>query len=419
MDYTIRWRRPLGRNAMFYKLVLAWVVGLCCVAVTAAQTAEDAFRPLAKNHRWFELRDMANAGTSPLVRGALAAVFNEPATAERLLRGVIRDERRADRADDAYALLAYVYLRTGQYERFATLYQAWAAALPESANVRDERENFEKYRGRPNQSNGPRRRSVVRHDTDGYLTLPIAIDGKAADFLFDTGAFQSAVTEREARRLGMTIRNDPRTLVDVSGTRTTFRTAVAREVTLGSMVFRNVSFAVLNPGGVFADAEIGIIGLPIILAMGGIDWSNSGTAEFGGTLPASNAKPNLVFDRGRLVLRAEVLGKQVLAAFDTGANSTDLNANFADLFPQAVADGRRGSSDITGVGGTQTFASVELPELIFSIGSRQVPLRPAVVTMQRNASAGGECCVANVGHDLLKHGPGFVLNLSTMTLQLH
>jgi predicted aspartyl protease len=401
-----------------YKPVIAWLVGLSCVAVVAAQQGEDAFRPLAKTHRWFELRGTAEAGTSPLVRGGLAAAFNDPATAERLLRGVIRDEPRSESADDAFALLAYVYLRTGQYERFATLYQAWAAAFPESAAVREERENFEKYRGRPNQVNGPRRRSVVRHDVDGYLTLPISIDGRTDDFIFDTGAFQSAVTEREAIKLGMTVQDDRRTLVDVSGTRTAFRTAVAKEVRLGSMTFRNVSFAVITPGGVFADVEAGIIGLPMILAMGGINWSNSGTAEFGGALPASGEKSNLVFDGSRLVLRADVFGKEVLAALDTGANSTDLNANFADLFPDVVASGKKGSSDLTGVGGTQTLASVELPELIFTIGSRPVPLRPAVITMQRNSVAGGECCVANAGHDLLKQGQGFVLNLSTMTLEL-
>jgi predicted aspartyl protease len=403
---------------VFHKPVIAWVVGLSCGAVIAAQPGEDAFRPLAKNHRWFELRGTANAQTSPLVRGALAAAFNDPTTAERLLRGVIRDEPHSESADDAFALLSYVYLRTGQYERFATLYQAWADALPQSSTVRDERENFEKYRGRPNQLNGPRRPSVVRHDADGYLTLPVSIDGKKDDFLFDTGAFQSAVTEREARKLGMTVQDDRRTLTDITGTPTAFRTAVAKEVRLGSMTFRNVSFAVITTGGALGDLEAGIIGLPIIIAMGGINWSNSGTAEFGGVLPASNGASNLVFDGGRLVLRAEVLGKPVLASFDTGANRTDLNANFADLFPDVVAGGKKGSSDSSGVGGTRTFASVELPELLFTIGLRPVPLRPAVVTMQRNAVAGGECCIANAGHDLLKHGQGFVLNLSTMTLQL-
>jgi predicted aspartyl protease len=403
---------------VFHKPVIAWVVGLSCVAVIAAQPGEEAFRPLPKNHRWFELRDTANAQASPLVRGALAAAFNDPTTAERLLRGVIGDEPRSESANEAFALLSYVHLRTGQYERFATLYQAWAAAFPQSSTLRDERENFEKYRGRPNQVNGPRRRSVVRHDSDGYLTLPVSIDGKRDDFIFDTGAFQSGVTEREARKLGMTIQDDRRTTRDVAGTPTAFRTAVAKEVTLGSMTFRNVSFAVIAAGGAFADVEIGIIGLPIILAMGGINWSSSGTAEFGGVLPASSGESNLVFDGGRLVLRTEVLGKRVLASLDTGANSTDLNANFADQFPDVVAGGKKGSADVTGVGGTQTFASVELPELIFTIGSRRVPVRPAVITMQRNAGAGGECCIANAGHDLLKQGQGFVLDLSTMTLQL-
>jgi len=80
----------------------------------------------------------------------------------------------------------------------------------------------------------------------------------------------------------MTIQDDRRTLTDVSGTQTAFRTAVAKEVAPGSMTFRNVSFAVITPGGAFADVEAGIIGLPIIVAMDGISWSNSGTAEFGG-----------------------------------------------------------------------------------------------------------------------------------------
>ena len=100
--------------------------------------------------------------------------------------------------------------------------------------------------------------------------LPVSIDGKTDEFIFDTGAFQSAVTESEARKLGMTGHWTTRcTLIDISGTRTAFRTAVAKEVTLGSMTFRNVSFAVITSGGAFADVEAGIIGLPIIVAMGG------------------------------------------------------------------------------------------------------------------------------------------------------
>jgi len=404
---------------VLHKLWLAAAAGsVCLVTAAAAQRSEEQLLQLARAHRWFELRALVTDRSSPMVRGLVAAAFNDTATAERLLRDVIRTAPGSDAADLAYATLGRIYVRSGQYTRFATHYEAWAAAMPASTTVRDERQDYEKFRGRPNQINGPRRQSSLRHSPDGYLTLPISVDGKTDEFIFDTGAWQSALTEREAKKLGMTIRDDGRTLTDLSGTKTSFRTAVAKEVALGAMRFRDVSFAVITPGGALAGAEFGIIGLPIILAMGGIDWSNDGGAEFGGALRTTTREPNLVFTGGRLTVGVTVLGKDVLLAFDTGANGTNLNANFADAFPEASAQGKQGTSDLNGIGGTQTFASVELAELVFSIGGARVPLRPVVVTLQRNATAGGVCCVGNGGHDLLKQGSGFTIDLSKMVLQV-
>ena len=40
--------------------------------------------------------------------------------------------------------------------------------------------------------------------------------------------------------------------------------------------------------------------------------------------------PNLVFDRNRLLLRTRVFGRDVLTTLDTGATTTDLNANFVE-----------------------------------------------------------------------------------------
>ena len=361
---------------MPHKQLLAGAITLACVAGVAGQTESGR---LWGTHRWFELRETANDRSSPLIRGALAAAFNDPERAERLLGGVIREAPRSDAADDAYALLARIYIRSGQYERFITWYQAWAAAIPGSEALRTERENYDKFRGRPNQINGPRRRSVLRRNGDGYPTLPISIDGKTDDFIFDTGAWQSAMTEAEARKLGLAIRDDGRTLTDIAGTRVRFRTALGTEVVVGEMRFRNVSFAVIESGGAFADAEIGIIGMPIILGMGGINWSRDGAVEFGGPYPRpAAAEANLAFDQYRLVLRAEVLGTRVLAALDTGANTTSLNANFAAMFPEAVAKGKKGTDTFSGIGGARTFESIELPDLAFSIGSREVFLRPAV-----------------------------------------
>jgi hypothetical protein len=70
-----------------------------------------------------------------------------------------------------------------------------------------------------------------------------------------------------------------------------------------------------------------------------------------------HASSHLMNDRNRLLLRMRVFGRDVLTTFDTGANGTDLNANFADTFPQAVQGAKKWTTDITGVGGTQTFDS--------------------------------------------------------------
>jgi predicted aspartyl protease len=404
------------QNRVPHTQLIAGAITLAYVAVVAAQTDSGL---LWRTHQWFELRETATKPGAPLISGALAAVFNDPERAEQLLGRVIRESPRSDAADNAYALLARIYIRSGQYERFITLYDAWAAAIPGSEALRAERENYDKFRGRPNQINGPRRRSVLRRSGEGYPTLPVSIDGKTDDFIFDTGAWQSAMTETEARKLGLTIRDDGRVLTDIAGTRVRFRTALVKEVVLGEMRFRNVSFAVIESGGVFADAEIGIIGMPMILAIGGINWSRDGTVEFGAPLPELTAAvPNLAFDHHRLVLRTQVLGKPVVMTLDTGANTTSLNANVAAMFPEAVAKGKKGTDTFTGVGGAKTFESIDLPGLVFSIGSSEVSLKPAIVTMQRVATAGGECCVGNAGHDLLQQGRGFTIDLTTMTLQL-
>src|SRR5262249_50351158 len=304
----------------------------------SAQTPEHPKSGFSTTHRWFDLRARADAGAPLLLRGAVAAAFNDSA-AEQLLRDVIRESPRSAEADDAYEMLARVYIRSGQYERFAALYEEWASELPDSATLGRERENYDKFRGRPNQVNGPQQRSVVRHAVEGYLTLPISVDGKTDEFIFDTGAWQSVLTEREAKKLGIEVIDSGRMLTDVAGNRISFRTALAKDVKIGAMQFQNVSFAVITPQGPLADAEFGVIGMPLIVGMGGITWSNKGTAEFGDSRRASTrSEPNLVFD-GRLVMQVMVLGQRVLAALDTGSNATDLNANFADMFPEAIRQG--------------------------------------------------------------------------------
>ena len=391
---------------------VAFAFAFC--AALAAQRADDLDH-LFDTHQWFELRSAVTDRSSPLMRAAVATAFNDPQTAERLLRDVIRSAPASNAADEAYGMLSQIYLRSGQYRRWLTSYRQWVAAIPDSSRARAEKEDETKLAGRPDQVNGRPRRAVLRHDP-GDFTIPVSVDGKVDDFVFDTGAWTSVMTERRAARLGLKIDATRRAITGSSGQSAGFRTAIAKEIDIGGTRFRNVSFAVIEGTGPIADVDAGIVGMPILLALGAIRWSPDGTMEIGSPALRVRGDANLVFDRNRLLLRTRVFGRDVLTTLDTGASATDLNANFADTFPHAVLGAKKGKTDVTGVGGTQTFDSLEIPEVIVGIGPTEVLLRPATITLQRISVIGGECCVGNAGEDLLK--AGFTIDLSAMTLRL-
>jgi predicted aspartyl protease len=228
------------------------------------------------------------------------------------------------------------------------------------------------------------------------------------------------MTEPEARRLGLPIRSAAGTVSGSSGQRVQGRYVVVRDLAVGSMRFRNVSFLVLPADGPFGGEMTGIVGMPVLLALGTIRWQRDGTVELAGKSDRRPLdRPNLVFFRNHLLVRAEVRSRAVFAAFDTGAETTDLNANFADEFADFVErTGVRTTQPISGVGGTANFDAIRLPEVVVTVGDSDVPLRPAVMSMQRISGLGGDCCVANLGKDLLVRGRGFTIDFSTMMLTI-
>jgi predicted aspartyl protease len=376
-------------------------------------------RELDDGRQWFELWTTLSATTPALLRGAAASAFNESAIAEAFLRSVIRSQPRTTAASQAHEVLSRIYLRSGRYKRLIENFDEWAAAFPTRGEVQRERKDIEQFRGLPDQVNGPRRASTLQHSGD--LFVPVSINGKPASYFFDTGAWVSVMTESEAARLGLEIRPGTGSLSDASGKGTKARTAVAEELTLGSMRFRHVSFAILpnaEPWLSMPPGRRGILGMPLLLGAATIRWSKNGTVEFGARLQDAGPR-NLVFHKNRLLLATNVLGRRVFMTLDTGATTTDLNGNFASEFAEFVGrTGKKGTHDITGVGGTTSVDAFSLPEVIFDIGGTSAVLRSAMLALQQTPAIGGDCCVGNAGIDLLTQTPAFTIDFSAMTLRL-
>src|SRR4030095_10320101 len=121
-----------------------------------------------------------------------------------------------------YAMLSRIYLRSGQYLRLLNNLDEWAAVFPDRPEFREAKNDVERFRRLPDQSNGARHRSVLRHDDDSF-TLPVSINGKTADYLFDTGAWLSVISEPEAKRLGLPVSEERGELTGSSGMHVKFR----------------------------------------------------------------------------------------------------------------------------------------------------------------------------------------------------
>jgi len=393
-----------------------FAVALALPWLSVVAIAQSGSSPESDDGRqWLNPRSPAS---SPLAAASRATALNQNDAAEKLLRQIIRRAPRSPEAAEAHKLLSRIYIRTGRYKRATDNLDEWRRNFPDSADAQAERKDVDQLRGLPDQINGPRRTAVLKHDGD--LAIPLSVNGKECTFLLDTGAGVSLITQQAAERLGLEFHGAGGVIGDSSGKGFAAKTAVAKELTLGNMRLKNVSFFVVPDQEPFTSAPVehrGILGVPIQFAVGTWQWSKSGTIRVGEKIAPGGSQLNLVFYRNKTLVSAEIAGRSVFFTLDSGAIDTDLNSNFVESFGDVVASAQKTTRDITGVGGTSTFEALILPELKLSVADYPLTLRPAAVTVQRLGAIGGPCCVGNFGDDLLLQGEGFSLDLDNMSLR--
>ncbi len=400
---------------------IALVMSVAMVAQSARARPDDTrLKALYEAHQWAELHDLLGDEEGPaLYRGAVANAFNDVPAAERLLRSVLLANPSSPDADDAHELLSQIYLRTGRYRQLIEHIDARLRAFPNNTRAQGERNEVAAFRGLPDQSGGRPRAASLRHD--GSIFVPLSINGARARYFFDTGAWVSCMTESEASRIGLRIRDTAGQLGTSTTASTAFRTAVAPDVTIGNLHLKNVSFAVFpdtqEPWSSLAPGERGIIGMPILLALRTLRWTKDGHVELSGASAPRRLRPsNLLFEGNHLIVTAGFEAATIRATLDTGAETTDIYGAFAKQFPRVIPQqAGKESTEIRGVGHAESYDSVSVPELTFRLGGVDTALRPAHVILREMGPA---CCVANFGLDLLKQSRAFTIDFAAMTLTL-
>ena len=154
--------------------------------------------------RWFELREVvAKGGASRFYQGAVACAFNDLHQCEKKLKSVIKSQPRSDEAFHAHEILASAYLREGKYRRALAHVDALLALQPEDSDAQNTRPLLATLSEFPDQQMTKRASTTLKLEENG---LPLSIHGERATYWFDTGANLSILSESEAKRFGLPVR---------------------------------------------------------------------------------------------------------------------------------------------------------------------------------------------------------------------
>jgi len=402
---------------------LAVMVGVVVVFAVLVERpvagSSTDYKALYEAHRWFELRDavMKTSNAPPLYCGAVAAAFNDRPRADTILNKLIHSPSAAkDDVYEGYNILAHMLLDAGQYRQFGVIVREKWRVFPDKAG--EELKDYGAFLSLPNQKVGAPGRSLVSIKEQTWI--PLTINGSHAEYFFDTGAVP-AMSESEAKRLGMTILDSDGTTGTSTGQRVGFRIAVAKDLAVGGTKFRDVSFLIFpddqKPWASLPPGRRGLLGIPVLLGLHRLEWSNDQTLRVGGTsskhdIPSSN----LYFDDDHLVVLAMFQDRPIALTLDTGAETTDLYGKFATEFSSLInQSGKRISQKVEGVSNNAEFEAISVPEVVLRIGSFPAALKPAHVIIKQLGQAWS---YGNLGLDVITQADKFVIDFDTMTLQM-
>lgn len=394
---------------------------LLCVFATAQSPSP---KMLYEQHRWFDLREAIRGHAAPaLYRGAVASAFDDRKKAEKYLNRAIKDAPGSKDAEDAHEILADMYVRSGRSREAVQQLDAILRIEPARQDVESIRPIFTAFSRYPDQSIGKQRRTTVHgRISEKGIVIPISINGKSVNWGLDTGFNLSIMSESEARMLGLKIDDVSARASDLNGGTVEVRTAVVPVLAIGTVLLHNVPFLIAKdsqePWNELPPGSRALIGLPVAIALGSVEWRSDGTIETGfGLNHPTNSDGDLCFDDLAAVTRVQFEDKQLDFIFDTGDTAgSELWSRFAADFSEMVKkEGAKSTRQVNEVGGSNIRETILLPEIKLGVGGLETTLHPATIYSQ---PVGDRTHHGLLGTDVLSQAREVRVDFRSMSLQL-
>jgi predicted aspartyl protease len=404
-------------------LLLLW-----CSALTAADT--EQLRQLSDANRFFEIRRAleqpgSNGGDTLLYRGLVASRFGHENDGIEMLRSFLAAQPSTERARKAYQEIARAFERLGRYRDAA---QAWTEALKLTPESDPDREGNGNTRDLLEALSDVAPQSVefgedapvqATHNRLGSWDVPVQVNGTTGQWIFDTGANMSTLTESEAKRMGLSIRESKAYVSGSTAKKNSLQLAVASEVRLGAARVHNVIFLVLADRALYIGPLHyrinGILGLPVLRALGRAGISNTGAVQIHTPRRSGTEAPNLFFDELTPILEVDREQHRLQMFLDTGANATALYPSFRDALGSGGLRLRTKREKMAGAGGIIKQKTQLVPTLRIEIFAKPVEIKNvSLLPQQPRGDIGHRDGV--IGMDAL--WGGFLLDFDAMRLEV-
>ena len=352
-----------------------------------------------------------------IYRAFLLNAYNKPQESDNLLRRIIKLKIKAD--DDTIQF----YLHRIAYDNKVKLndYRAAFAAsrhllhgysnFLDSTELQDLIQESEIWRlliNTESQKILAKEKAIIpiKHDLAGLWNIPVSIDDSIYDFVFDTGAGISTITETYAKKLKLDVIKNSSIVIrgGINGIATNARLGVAKKFRIQELIIQNAIFLIFPDSTLsFAGGSYkikGIIGLPIIKALGEIIIQKDKM-----TIPLNKdvlpVRHNMILDLLKPVVYISFNGESLPCTFDCGAQTSLFSDNFYNRFKEDLKiDGKYDSLQIGGAGGDRTMKSVEMSVLNFSIANSPIQLVKAWVSLE-TMPVTRKYYYGNIGQDVI------------------
>jgi predicted aspartyl protease len=407
-------------------LLILYACLRCAAGADLAQV-----RNLYEADRIFDLRrtleeSTASKDETAFYRAVLAARFGHERSGIDQLRQFLQAHPHSPLEKKANEELAGAFERIGEYREAA---QAWSQALQQMTKrdpARDGDANSEQLnealRDVPAQtvhSVGPGTVQARRNDL-GSWNVPVEVNGKEGEWIFDTGANMSTITESEARRMNLSIRDTTTYVNGSTGKKNALRLATADDLHVGNLRFSHVVLLVLEDRALYIapiqQQITAILGLPVIRAMAHIDMSGDGLMKLADTAQAQAGEPNLFFQELTPMLASPHRGRTLQMFLDTGNNTTFLYPSVRPaLSTEELSRLTKKTERMGGAGGVIKRTVEVIPSLDFEVLGKTIQLRAlSLGSSQPKGDAGHRDGV--FGADVLSGG--FELDFASMQFRI-